>query len=147
MSEELEKADALLRIVAKVLDILLIASVAELLPKAGFAAGIVYILISDGLLEGRSLGKKIIGLQVISLKSKRPCTIKDSIFRNIPFAFAIIVLKIPFIGWIISLAVLLIETILLFAGADGARAGDMLASTTVVVRGGKGNKEEVKGFA
>jgi len=148
MSEELEKADALLRIVAKVLDILLIASVVELLPKAGFAAGIVYILISDGLLEGRSIGKKIVGLQVISLKSKKPCSIKDSIFRNLPFAFAILVLKIPYVGWIVSLAVVLVETILLFAGTDGMRAGDMLASTTVVVRAGKGDKkEEAKGFA
>lgn len=147
MSEELEKADALLRIVAKVLDALLIAAVMELLPKAGFAAGIVYILISDGLFEGRSIGKKIIGLQVISLKSKKHCSIKDSIFRNIPFAFAIVVMKIPFIGWILAIAVMLVELVLLFAGTDGMRAGDMLANTTVVVRSSKGDKEEAKGFA
>jgi len=151
MSEELQKADALLRIVAKILDILLIASVMEMLPKAGFAAGIVYILISDGLFEGRSIGKKIIGLQVVSMKTKKHCSIKDSIFRNIPFALAILLMKIPFIGWILAAAIMLIELVLLFAGTDGMRAGDMLANTTVVVRGSKGDKEEAKeeakGFA
>ncbi len=67
MPEELKKADVLLRAVAKALDLLLIAAVWELLPKAGFYAGIFYILVSDGLFSGRSIAKKVIGLQVISL--------------------------------------------------------------------------------
>jgi uncharacterized RDD family membrane protein YckC len=148
MPEALKRADAFLRIVAKVLDFLLIASVSELLPKAGFLTGVMYILISDSLFEGRSIGKKIIGLQVISLSSKTICSVKESILRNLPFALALLALKIPFIGWLIGGFIGLIELIMIFAGTDGMRAGDMLANTTVVMRSDKEKeKEEVKGFA
>ncbi|MGE5893306.1 MAG: RDD family protein [bacterium] len=148
MSEELRRADTLLRIVARVIDILIVTSVWELLPKAGFAAGVLYTLIGDGLLDGRSIGKKIIGLQVISLTSKTPCSVKDSIFRNLPFALALITLKIPYVGWFIAAAICVIELILVLAGTDGMRAGDMLANTTVVMRSDKEKeKEQVKGVA
>ncbi|MGW8179353.1 MAG: RDD family protein, partial [bacterium] len=136
MSEELKRADTLLRVVARVLDILILAAAWELLPKAGFAAGIVYILIGDGLLEGRSIGKKIIGLQVISLTTKTPCSIRESIFRNLPLAIGFIALKVPYVGWIVALAICVIEFLLIVAGSDGMRAGDMLANNAVVVRRG-----------
>lgn len=142
MSEELKRADTLLRVVARVLDILILAAAWELLPKAGFAAGIVYILIGDGLLEGRSIGKKIIGLQVISLTSKMPCSIRESIFRNLPLAIAFIALKVPYVGWIVAMAICAIELLLIVASSDGMRAGDMLANTSVVVRSGTGKEKD-----
>lgn len=146
MPEELRKADVLLRAVSKIIDVLLIASVSELLPKAGFLSGVFYILISDGLLEGRSIGKKIIGLQVISLASQAPCSIKDSILRNLPLALAVLALKIPIAGIFVCAGIVLIELVLVVGSSDGMRGGDILAGTSVVVRDGK-DKEEAKGFA
>ena len=66
MSEEFKRAGLLLRTVAKILDFIIIAAAAEVLPKAGFYAGLAYLLIGDGLFDGRSLGKKIVGLRVVS---------------------------------------------------------------------------------
>ncbi len=147
MSEELKKADVLLRAVSKVLDLLLIAAVWELLPRAGFYAGVFYILVSDGLFSGRSIAKKIIGLQVISLKSKLPGTMKDSIIRNLPLAAGLIALKVPLIGWIIFCAVCLIELILITGSEDSVRIGDMLANTVVVSRDNKTEEEQAKKVA
>lgn len=147
MTEELKRADVLLRAVSKVLDILLIAAVWELLPKAGFYAGVFYILVSDGLFVGRSIAKKIIGLQVISLKTKMPCTMKDSILRNLPLALGIIALKIPLIGWIIFCAIYLVELILIMGSEDSVRIGDMLANTVVVSRDNKTEAEQVEKLA
>ena len=82
MSEEQKKAGLLVRTIAKILDFIIIVAAVELVPKAGFYAGLAYLLIGDGLFDGRSLGKKIIGLRVVSSDSFKPCTFRDSILRN-----------------------------------------------------------------
>lgn len=147
MPEELKKADILLRAVAKALDLLLIAAVWELLPKAGFYAGIFYILVSDGLFSGRSVAKKVIGLQVISLKTKAPCTMRDSIIRNLPIAAGIILIKVPLIGWIIFAAICILELVLITGSEDSVRIGDMLANTTVVARDDKTEEKQMSKLA
>lgn len=147
MPEELKKADILLRAVAKALDLLLIAAVWEILPKAGFYAGIFYILVSDGLFSGRSVAKKIIGLQVISLKTKSPCTMRDSIIRNLPIAAGIILIKVPLIGWIIFAAICILELVLITGSEDSVRIGDMLANTTVVARDDKTEEKQMSKLA
>jgi hypothetical protein len=84
MSDELKKASLLLRVFAKALDFILIAAVTEMVPKAGFYAGLSYLLISDGLFDGRSLGKRLMGLRVVSAGSGIPCSMRQSIVRNVP---------------------------------------------------------------
>jgi len=59
MSEEFKTAGLLLRTVAKILDFIIIAAAVEVIPKAGFFAGIAYLLIGDGFFDGRSLGKNL----------------------------------------------------------------------------------------
>jgi hypothetical protein len=147
MPEELKKADVLLRAVAKALDLLLIAAVWELLPKAGFYAGIFYILVSDGLFSGRSVAKKVIGLQVISLKTKSPCSMRDSIIRNLPIAAGILLIKVPLIGWILFAAICILELVLITGSEDSVRIGDMLANTTVVVRDDKTEEKQMNELA
>lgn len=142
MAEELTRADILLRIVSKAVDFLLVAAAWELLPKAGFFAGVFYVLVSDGFLDGRSIGKKIIGLQVISLVSQKPCSMKDSIIRNLPFAVGIFVLKVPLVGWIISGSICILEMIIMIGSSDRMRIGDMLANTVVVTRDEKSEKKQ-----
>ena len=147
MPEELKKADVLLRAVAKALDLLLIAAVWELLPKAGFYAGIFYILVSDGLFGGRSIAKKIIGLQVISMKTKLPCTMRDSIIRNLPLAAGIVLIKVPLIGWVIFAAICILELVLITGSEDSVMIGDMLANTTVVARDNKTEEKQMSKMA
>ncbi|UCG77231.1 MAG: RDD family protein [Nitrospirota bacterium] len=147
MSEELKKADILLRVVSKALDLIIIAAAWELLPRAGFYAGIFYMLVSDGLFSGRSIAKKIIGLQVISLKTKLPCTMRDSIIRNLPIAAGLVALKVPLIGWIVFSAICLLEIVLISGSEDSVRIGDMIANTAVVVRDDKTEEKQVSKLA
>lgn len=131
MPEENAKANLLLRVIAKTLDILIIAVASELIPRVGYMGGVVYLLISDGLFDGRSLGKKIIRLKVISL-SESSSSFKDSIIRNTSIALALLLYKIPIIGWVISLAILILEFLLMLGNKEGRRLGDILANTKVI---------------
>ncbi len=132
MSDELKRASLLLRIFAKVLDFILIAAVAEVVPKAGFYAGLLYLLISDGLFDGRSVGKLLIGLRVVSITSHEPCSMKESIVRNAPLGAGLLLYKLPWIGWIFIVLVSLVEFLILLGSKNGMRLGDELAKTSVV---------------
>ncbi len=132
MSEEQRRAGLLLRAAAKILDFILIAAVIEIIPRAGYFAGMAYLLLSDGLFDGRSIGKKIIRLRVVSAETNSPCTFKDSILRNSPFAAGYAFWIIPWVGWIFILIVTVIEFILVLGSKDGMRLGDMIAKTVVL---------------
>ena len=132
MSEEQGKAGLLLRTAAKILDFILIAAVMEIIPKVGFFAGIAYILLSDGLFDGRSIGKKIIKLQVVSSIDNLPCTFKDSILRNSTLAFGFGLTIVPWIGWIFFVVVLAVEFILVLGSSERKRLGDEIAKTFVL---------------
>ena len=67
MLEEPKRASLLLRSVAKTIDIIIVAAATEIIPKAGFFAGLAYLLISDGLFNGKSIGKQLTGLKVVSI--------------------------------------------------------------------------------
>ena len=142
MSDELKRASLLLRIFAKVLDFILIAAAAEMVPRAGFYAGLLYLLISDGLFDGRSIGKLLIGLRVVSITSHEPCSMKESIVRNAPLGAGLLLYKLPWIGWIFILLVSLVEFLILLGSKNGMRLGDELAKTTVVEKGRRKTEQE-----
>jgi len=132
MPEDGLKASLLLRIIAKSLDFIVIAIATNAIPQVGYVAGLSYLLISDGLFDGRSLGKKVIGLKIISVSTGRAGTFRDSILRNIPFAVALLLLKIPLIGWLLSAAIFVLEFLLMLGNKEGKRLGDDIASTKVI---------------
>ena len=132
MSEELRRAGLLLRIAAKVLDFILIAAVIEIIPRAGFFAGLAYLLLGDALFDGRSLGKRLVRLQVISSESRQPCSFRDSILRNSTFGLGYLLSLIPWIGWIFIAIVAAGEFVLALGSREGRRLGDELAKTTVI---------------
>jgi uncharacterized RDD family membrane protein YckC len=132
MSEELKRAGLLLRTIAKILDFILIAAAIEIVPKAGFFAGLAYLLIGDGFFDGQSLGKKLIGLRVVSAESQKPCTFRDSILRNSTFAVGFFLSKILWFGWIFIVIVSLFEFILLLGSREQMRLGDEFAKTVVI---------------
>lgn len=132
MSEEFKRAGLLLRTVAKILDFIIIAAVVEIVPSAGFFAGLVYLLIGDGLFDGRSLGKKLIGLRVVSVDTNTPCTFRDSILRNSLFGIGLLFYKIPWFGWILTLVISVLEFIILLGSRDDMRLGDEIAKTAVI---------------
>ncbi len=132
MSEEQRRAGLLLRTAAKIVDFILIAAVIEIIPRAGFFAGLTYLLLGDGFLDGRSIGKKLLRIRVVSVETYSPCTFKDSILRNSTFAVGYVLLVVPLIGWIFILIISIVEFILLLGSKDGMRLGDEIAKTAVI---------------
>ncbi len=84
------------------------------------AIAAAYLLLRDSV-RGQSIGKLLLGLVVINLETGRPCTLKDSVWRNgvflVPGANAVAVC---------------LEPITLIRHPQGQRLGDVLAQTQVV---------------
>lgn len=126
-----QKAGLLMRVVARGIDLIIVLAISEALPRAGFIAGVSYVLIGDGLFGGgRSAGKKLLGLNVMD-KEGLPCGVKDSILRNTTLAVGVLLCKVPLIGWLLTAAVFALEFIVLLGSRDARRIGDELAGTTV----------------
>jgi uncharacterized RDD family membrane protein YckC len=83
---------------------------------------LAYSLIKDGLGQGQSWGKRNMYLMVVDVNDNRPCSIGQSMGRNI---ISTLLCLVPFIGW-------LVEPIMVLATADGRKLGDMAACTQVI---------------
>ena len=141
--EELNKPDDLERVVAKMIDFIIVVALLEIVPKVGYFAGLAYLLIADGLFEGRSVGKMLIGIKIVfnnGTDTAPVCGFKESIFRNLPFAAGYLLFGIfkglPLIGWLLSLVVITVVPVfefLVMTGSEmGMRVGDEIAKTRVV---------------
>ena len=132
MSEGPPKASLLLRGMAKILDSIAIAAAMKAIPRIGFFAAVAYLLICDGLFDGRSLGKKVMRLKVISVSSGLPGSYRDSMIRNLPFVLALALFNIPLIGWLFPVLIPAFEFLLALGNKEGMRLGDDIAGTKVV---------------
>jgi|YelNatPaOPRAMG01_1025707.scaffolds.fasta_scaffold03980_7 uncharacterized RDD family membrane protein YckC len=130
------KATFLERASAKFIDMAFALILASILSPIGPAMGLVYSLIADGLMDGRSIGKWLVGIKVIDITTNKPCSIYKSILRNIPFGFAVLMFIVPVIGLFlfifIGLSVVGVETYFLYTDLGSMRIGDTLADTIVV---------------
>lgn len=131
------KANLLNRFLAKFIDFLIIGALAVIIKApVGSLAALTYSLIADGFIGGRSLGKRLIGLRVLNLKTGMPCNFRDSIFRNVPIGLTVMFALIPILGWIllftVGAVIILFECYLIYTDLDGIRIGDILADTVVV---------------
>lgn len=134
-SPEYSKANILNRFVAKIIDIIIAAAFSKLLQPVGFFAGLTYLLIADGFFDGRSLGKKLIGIKAIRADGEL-CTYKESILRNLTLSAGYIFFFIPYVGWILTLIVYSVECLVILGNEKGLRIGDEVAKTFVVENGG-----------
>lgn len=134
----MQKSDSIHRLIAKVIDLVIVGLLCTPQSWAGTLAGAVYILICDGFFDGQSVGKKLIGLKVIvdSPTGRRACSFKDSILRNSLFGAGIVLGVIPWIGWFLSALLGLLfwpaEAYFVYADDEGIRIGDILAGTRVL---------------
>ncbi len=84
----------------------------------------------------------LLGLSVVRLDGG-PCTVKESILRNMTIAFGFLLWRIPLIGCLLFLCVLAIEFIVLFGSGSNRRLGDEIAKTNVIEVAG--NREQAAG--
>jgi len=128
----LQKADLITRAVAGFVDLLLVIGLARLPDILGFLSVAGYLLIRDGLFDGQSAGKKLIGLRVAPLEEEKAITYRESIIRNVPLTLAFMLFLIPYAGWLLGPLALGIECLTAIGDDQGMRIGDMLARTWVV---------------
>ena len=154
------------RLVAMIIDVAAIylgSSVVNLIPFAGGfltqnLVAVLLLLTRDYFFEGRGLGKNLMGLQVVDVKTGLPCSFIQAVRRNIIvlgplLAFYLIVLVVNVIdnflhmpsnlheaiyqvintiGTLYTLVVIPYEAYRVYSRADGRRFGDNFAGTAVV---------------
>ncbi len=129
------KAYVLNRFIAKLIDVFIVVAADEVAPPVGFLSGLAYILIADGFAGGRSIGKRLVGLQTMRLDVRETAGFRESIIRNVPFGLAQLLFAVPYVGWIGSAAVLAFESVLIVGNEHGRRLGDEVARTQVLDAG------------
>jgi len=111
-----------------------VAFLFSLLPIVGWLMGFLYMLLRDGLTEKGSPGKKLIDLQVTTNNGGR-VTFRESIHRNIIFAFPVLLSIIPIVGSILAglfgLVIYVMELLAINNDPNGRRNGDRWADTIV----------------
>ncbi len=126
------KANILNRFIAKFIDFLVVAAIFQIPLQMSFLASLVYLLIADGFASGRSIGKQVIGLQVVLPNPLRGASFKESIIRNFPLGVGFFFFHIPLIGWLLVLFIVGFESLLIIGNTKGHRIGDELAKTQVL---------------
>lgn len=118
-----------------------------------YATMILYLLCRDFLFEGRGVGKNLMGIQVVDIATGTPCSLVQSVQRNVillaPYivlqAVSIVLRFIP-ISWLNQAVMNLINVVGMFyvgiviplegyraySRIDGQRIGDEIAGTTLV---------------
>ena len=130
----------LARLIAKSIDLFIVLILSFFFYPVGIILSIIYVGIADSLQNGQSVGKRFMGLAVISLDDGSPCSVQQSVVRNLPFLVPMIFGILPFWGWIFTLGLgiplLAIEIYLIYGLDSGNRFGDVMADTTVMAING-----------
>jgi uncharacterized RDD family membrane protein YckC len=137
-------ADFRKRVLARAVDLLVALAPLLLVPRGHPRAGellcAALLLFGDSLFgPGRSLGKRLAGLRVLVLSTRRPAQLRDSMLRNLPFALALAPavagtpVQIPAAALLCVLALEgLVATRPLTRDLGRRRLGDLLAGTQVI---------------
>jgi uncharacterized RDD family membrane protein YckC len=132
------------RVFAKLIDLLfvLILGRLPLIGAAGSVLGFLYSIVADGIafknVQGQSIGKKILGIRVVSGggEKSRMARMRTSIIRNAPVGMITFLMIIPVWGWILSLLLgiplFLIELSLMVKADRHQRLGDVMAESVVL---------------
>lgn len=124
------------RLIAKAIDLALIVLLAIILYPVGILLGVIYLSVADSLQNGQSVGKKLMGMAVISLEDGRPCSVRQSLVRNLPIIVPLGIMIFPFwgiiLGFFMAIPFMAFELYLLFHLDSGHRMGDVMADTTVM---------------
>jgi uncharacterized RDD family membrane protein YckC len=138
------RVSVLNRVIAKLIDLAIVLLLVGLVYPVGPLLGFLYSLCADGIgvggMQGQSVGKKLLKLQVLHVPSRRPASIRDSVLRNAPVGVATFFGIIPVWGWLIlgliGLPLMVMEIYLMITVETGHRLGDVMGDTEVVERRG-----------
>lgn len=127
------------RLVAKVIDMVVVVAVFflgdALWPPAGLVLALVFCAAQDAWAEGQSVGKRIMGLRVTDDRTGQICSFRASTVRNIPFLLAVLFIGVPLfwaLAALIAVPLVCFETFVLVSVESGIRLGDVMANTVVI---------------
>ncbi len=129
------------RVIAKIIDIIIVFLMAAVLPyPVGPLLGFLYSLFGDGIhvgsFQGQSVGKKIMGLQVISTLHRKSASLRESALRNAPVGVTTFFAIVPVWGWLIlaliGIPLMVMEVYLMASVESGHRLGDVMGDTEVI---------------
>lgn len=130
------------RLIAKSIDLFIVLILSVFFYPLGLILSLVYLSVGDSLQNGQSVGKRLIGIQVISLEDGTYCTVRQSFVRNLPFIVPIALAIIPIGGVILSVVVgipfMILELFFIYKLDSGHRLGDVMADTSVMGHDGTG---------
>lgn len=105
---------------------------------AGAVLAVLFLLLADGLLPaGQSVGKRLCGIRAVHLPTRMGVRYRESVLRNAPFGFIVLLSMMPapvgpisFVGGVVVVGGL--EAIRVLRDPHGQRLGDLWAETQVV---------------
>lgn len=137
-----QKAELFPRFLAALIDGV-VASVFSVVPVVGGLVGSLYLLCKDGVMyqltkqddwRNRSIGKKLLNLQVTRIDGG-DVDMAVSAKRNAPLALGGLIAVVPVAGWVVGSIVGftfgVLEALLVLTDAEGRRLGDRWANTQV----------------
>ena len=106
-------------------------------------------MLRDYFFSGRGIGKNLMGLQVVGSETGIPVNIRQSLLRNLPLTFPLLLLALTnavpsslliepirnvlnIIENILAIIILPLESYRAYSREDGLRLGDELAKTEIV---------------
>lgn len=131
-----------LRVMAKAIDLAIVLTIAAVVPyPLGPLMALAYSLCADGMhfknFRSQSVGKRLMGLRVVSVIGDFPIDMRTSFYRNIPIGVMTLFALIPLWGWIVlilvGIPIVMMELYLMKRKAHGQRLGDVLGDTRVVL--------------
>ncbi|XXF81600.1 RDD family protein [Myxococcaceae bacterium GXIMD 01537] len=131
------KASLLLRAGARAVDVSIAWGLYVICGAAGAVVAVLFLLLADGMLQGQSVGKRLLGVKVMHLPTRSAARHRDSTLRNAPLALIVLLGMMPApLG-----AVAMVAGLVVIGGVEawrvvrdplGWRLGDTWAQTQVV---------------
>lgn len=120
MAEDFTPADWQTRSLAFLIDLIIYTALFYGLGGLGHFLSMIYILFRDGIFAGQSIGKKVMGIQVVHTDG-RATHFVDSSFRNVLFLF-----------YLLLPVAIVVESVALLRSPERQRLGDRIAQTRVI---------------
>lgn len=131
------KCSLALRGGARLADVLIAWGLYELFSRTGAVVPFLYILFADGLFQGQSVGKRMLGVRAVFVPTRTGTRHRDSVLRNAPLALVILLDMMPhplghaaFLGGAVIIGG--VECWKVVRDPLGLRFGDVWAQTQVV---------------
>lgn len=125
------RADLALRLLAKSADLLVAVLFVALVPTVGSLLALAYLLFVDGMPNGQSPGKRLMGVKAVHVPTRQGCNLRQSVVRNLPVAIAFGFAINPFL-LLVAIPVGLFELYMVVTDPLGVRIGDVFADTQVI---------------